>query len=735
MFSTAEFVDYRKSVRSFDGILGYAPLWEVTLDGETPRNLMGDLVTCNYFTELRLQMARGAGFTEANCSDETSQPVVVLSHQLWRNRFGSDENIVGKRVILNRQSFSVVGVAPQDYAGIEVIAPEFFAPISTQKLLRPDASYFSDPNIVWLMMIGRRKGEATNDEIGAELRVVAARRDADNSGRTTSILLTRVTAFSSPRERTAILGVSTLILGAFGLVLLTACANVANLLLARGAGRSKEIALRLSLGASRRRLIQQLMTESLLISITGGFLGSVLALSAFQAGTGKLLSSLPAQVPKMNIDTTPDMRVFLFGFVLSTATGLLFGLIPALQASKGDLASGLKQDSAGTGKRTPRRLQGALVGVQVGLSMLLLVTAGLLLHGLYAAQTIDPGFAYRNLTSVSYDLLGAGYTPEQAESFQAAMMDSIRAIPGVVGVAQMQTSPLSLENGAGMFGLPGQPKRQVQTNAVSQEYLPLLELPLVAGRNFEPGDVRGTRRIIVTETTARSFWPDQQALGQQLEVNNPNANLRFDVIGIVKDSAVVQVGTPADILYFHAGPEDQLSLQLLVKTRGALPTLSAAIASKASALDPALVVRITPVQENLDIWRTIASLVAGLSGSLGALAMALAAIGVYGVVSYTVSRRVRELGIRIALGAKSTNVSRLVLSQSLRPALAGALIGLAAAGAASGILQSVLFGVSPLDPTAFVGAAGFLVVVSMTAAWIPARRATRVNPIEALRQD
>lgn len=737
MVSTQEYRLFRDQSRSLSSLMGYAPFWEVTLGGDQLRRVNGELVTCGYFRTLGLKPAAGALFTESNCSDETVSPVVVLSHDLWRNSFGSDPAIVGRSLILNRQSFQVLGVAPEGFRGVELLPALYFAPISAQQTLLADANYREDPRVSWLQLIGRRKPGISESAVRAELGVLEAQLDRQQPGRRSTILLGRATAFSMPRERTAILAVSSIILGAFGLVLLIACANVANLLLARIAGRAKESAVRLAIGATRWRLVQQQMVESLLIALVGGLLGAAIAAATFQGLVTLVLSTLPRQMPAIRIDASPDLSVFGFAFALTLITSLGFGLAPALQASRIDLASGMKQDSAGGGRRTTGLLRGALVAVQVAVCMLLLIVAGLLMRGLHSAQTIDPGFEYRTVAQVSYDMRGAGFNEEKARQFQAAMFDTVRAIPGVDAVAFTETTPLSMETHTEMFAAEGMAPRQVSMNAVSPEYFSLIGTPVVLGSNFTGKEPPGSEVVIVTESTARLFWPGRNPVGQVLQHGGSRTRFQpMSVIGVVRDAQLTQVGSVEDpYLYVPAGTATPLREQLLIRTQVNVNEIAGAIRERARKLDPAMVVRVAPLEENLALWRAMARLIAGLSGSLSGLGLVLASIGVYGVVSYAVSKRLREVGIRMALGASAAEVRSMILKQSMRPVFAGATVGLALAAGVARILQSVLFGVSAYDPVAFVGAPLFLITVAVTASMVPIRRAMNVDPMTALRYE
>jgi predicted permease len=741
MFSTPEYRNYRDRTQSLSGVMAFAVSSNVTLGGDYPQDVEGILVSCNYFDVLQVKPRLGLGFTGANCDAPGAGPTVVLSHDLWTSALGADPGIVGRDVVLNRQSFAVVGVAPENFHGTEALKASFFVPLSMQPVLLPGRDNNAEVQLSWLHLVGRMKDGVGIDQVRADLSLVANGIDQQQPGRTTNLIINRASGFALPEGRNTILTVATVIMTAFGLVLLIACANVANLLLARSAGRSREIAVRLSLGATRGRLIQQLLTESVLIAIFGGLLGSALAMWSFRGLVALVLSALPAQLPPIAIDANPDLRVLWFAFALTFATGLLFGLAPALQATRTDLQSSLKTDSAGAGRQTTGWLRASLVGIQVAVCVLLTISAGLLLRGLYAAQTVDPGFDYRDVTVVSFDPRRAGYDDAKAAAFQGQFIERIQALSEARGVARAGRTPLSPGRTGTMVHLAGQEQRhEMDFNSVSPEYFSIIRLPIVRGRNFSDADVQGTSRtVIVTETTAARYWPGQDPVGQTLYMGVGGGAdwLPLEVIGVAKDAQITQIAeTPSSYMYLPATPPTQRGRQqLLVRSRMDFASTASAVRAFARDLDPGLVVRVNRLEENLDYWRTVSRFATSLSASLGALALLIASIGVYGVVSYVVSRRQREVGIRMVLGATALEVQRLILTQTLRPVVFGMLAGMAAAAAVSRILESVLFGISAFDPIAFLVAPSFVLLIAAAASVIPAHRTMRVDPMSTLRHE
>jgi predicted permease len=740
MFSTAEYETYRDRSRTLDGIMGYTLPETVTLGENAPREIQGSLVTCNYFDVLRVRPALGRGFASGGCDARRSLPEIVLGHELWTNEFAADPTIVGRTVVLNRNAFTVAGVAPEGFVGVEFMKSDFFVPIATQTLLRPDRAWLQEPGTSWLALVGRRAPGTDLGRARAELEVIAAQIDAEQPGRRTRLEVNRATPLAFPEARPLVFGAGALVMAGFGLVLLIACANVANLLLARAAARGREIALRRSLGASRSRLVRQLLAESLLIAAAGGLLGSLLAFWSFQSLVAFVLSSLPAEVGSLQIDPRPDFTVLIYAIGLTFATGIVFGLAPAVHASNPELYTALKHGAA-AGEAGPGRgrLRSTLVAAQVAMCLVLTISASLLLRGLYAAQTVDPGFDYRGVATVSFDLRGSGFDGEKATLFNRELAARMGALPGVTAVAQAVDTPLApgrRETGARLAG--EEQRRRIQFNNVSPEYFSLVGIPLVRGRGFSAADLGdGSTSMVVTEATARRFWPGKDPLGQTLQlVIPPDVVVTFEVVGVARDAYLKSIGKIEDnYVYFPASPRAQPETQTLVKTSADLAATMAAIQDAARAIDPALVAHVAPLEHNLEFWRTWSRLVAVLAGALGALALVLASIGVYALVSYAVSLRIREVGIRIALGASARQVLALVLRQNGRPVIAGAALGVLGCVLVAQLLTGLLFGVSTVDPIALGGATAFVLGVALVAALLPARRATRVDPMTTLRYE
>jgi predicted permease len=734
--SYSEYKNYRDNNHVFTGLLAYEPFLQATLGGESPKQLMGTAASCNYFDVLGEQPGLGRVFVDEDCSAPGASAVVVLSDDLWRSRFGADPLIVGKSVSLNRTKFVVIGIAAPGFGGLDPWPSEFWAPVTMQKALEPNRDFFHEDNTGWLAMLGRMQGGVSIEEVRSDLGVIAGQIDQQYPGRTTTLAIHRATFLGRPEERTFVFAIGAVVLAGVGLVLLIACANVANLLLARASARQKEIAIRLSIGGSRWQIVRQLLTESLLISFLGGTLGSLVAFWSMEGIARFVLGHLPHGAPRLVWNVNPDLRVWGYSLGLTVVTGIVFGLAPALHATRQDLSTAIKGDGGLIGKAAVGgMLRSTLVGVQVAVCMVLLIAAGLLMRGLYLAQTVNPGFEMEGTTQAIFDLPSQGYNEERARIFQRELIARVAALPGVDAVEQARVTPLSDQfEGTGMTVAGEMEARQFEFNVVSPGFFTMLGMPMVRGRGFTREETQSDAGVmVVTESTARRLWPGRDAIGRTLRNSDKE---EYQVVGIVKDAQISHLGEPGGLFfYIPAGPKEQARLQLLVHSKSGDTATASGIRGVARTLDADLAVDVTRLEENLELWRTPSRIVAALSGVLGALALLLASIGVYGVVSYGVSQRIREIGIRMTLGADGKDVMSLLLRQAMRPVFIGAAFGVAGCAAVSQILSKVLYGIGSHDPIAFIGVPVFLLGVALFASYIPARRATRVDPVVALRYE
>jgi predicted permease len=739
-FSLSEYHAHRDRTRTLSGVLAHSDPRETTLGGDTPQEIVGAIVSCNFFDVMQTPPILGRPLVAQDC-DPGADPVVVLGHGVWTTTFKADPAIVGRTIELDRQRLTVVGVAAERTYGGSPMRAGYFAPVSVEPRLWPGASRFEDPTARWLHLIGRRDEGASLDQVRADLGVIAAQIDREEPGRSTTLTVSRATPLTLPSPlRSLQTAAVAVLMTAFGLVLLVACANVANLLLARGTSRSQEIAIRLSLGASRARVVRQLLTESMLMAIAGGLLGSVLAIWSFQALVVLALpNALPPEIPAFvwDLDLSPDARVIAFAAGLTLVTGLLFGAMPALYLSRPDLHGVIKQDTSGAGSgRRGARLRGALVGVQVTLSMVLMIACGLLLRGLYATYTIDPGFDYRDVAFVSFGTDGG-----PATVVNQRFMDQVAALPGVEAVAYAAQTPLGESMMGGSVRHPGQSRneqRYAEMDAVTPGYFPLLGIRIVRGRNFTDAELANadpdarTRPVIVSEAAARAFWSDADPIGRTLLRDDlRGGDQMLEVVGVSTDAQLTSLGAVVPYIYdpMRAGGT------LLVRHRGDFGATASGILAIIRSLDPGVAVRVLPLEGNLAWWRGVSGMMTSLGAGVGVVALVLASVGIYGVVAFAVGRRHREIGIRMVLGASARSVLATILRQTLRPLVIGGVIGIAVAGAVSRILSGVLFGVSPADPLGFGGTAIFVLGVAVATATLAAWPAMRTDPASTLRCD
>jgi putative ABC transport system permease protein len=739
LFSYSEYKTYRENNRVFSGLLAYAPfIGEVPLGGETPKPLMGAATSCNFFDVLQERSALGRPFVEGDCSAAGANAVAVLSDELWRSQFAADPDIVGKTISLNRTRFVVIGVTASGFRGLDPWPSEFWVPVTMQEALEPDRDLLPEDNTGWLALLGRVSPGVSLDQVRANLSVIAARVDQQYPERITRLVIHRATFLGRVEERSVAFGVGGVVLAAVGLVLLIACANVANLLLARASARQKEITIRRSIGGSRWRIVRQLLTESLLIAFLGGMLGSVMVFWSIGGIAHYLLAHLPKEMPQLVWDVSPDPHVWAYALVLTAVTGLVFGLAPALHATRQDLSAALKGDATTLLGKTASggKLRSTLVGVQAAVCMVLLIAAGLLMRGLYSTQTAEPGFEMRGMVQARFDLSSArGYDAPRAQTFQREFIARVAALPGVDEVEQARVMPLGDQFlGTEMTPTGETEPRQCEFNIVSPGFFAMLGMPIVRGRTFTDVETRTNAGVlVVTESTARQLWPGREAIGQTLRGEEKK---EYQVVGVVRDSQASHLGQSNGLfVYMPAGPKEQRTAQILVHSANNDGATINAIREAVRALDPDLIVDVTNLEDNLELWRTPSRIVAALSGVLGALALLLAAIGVHGVVSYAVSQRIREIGIRLALGANGRDVMSLVLWQAMRPVAIGGAIGIVLSAAVSQVLSGVLYGIGAHDPIAFVGVPLFLVVIAILSSYVPARRASRLDPTEALRHE
>ena len=728
--SPAEFRDFRDQAQSFEHVAAFVG-WGPTLTGQgEPEDLQAAGVSHDTFVALGVDPALGRGFKPEE-DRAGAERVVVLSHQLWQRRFGADPSIVGKGITLSGESYTVIGVMPRSFTFPILSNTDIWRTI--EPLLALNAG--CDRGCVILRLIAKLKPEVSIETARAEVSGLAeqlAERFPDtNKGIGTTLVPLHEQLVGDVRPAMLVL------LGAVGLVLLIACANVANLMLARAAAREKEVAIRAALGASRWRLVRQHLTESLVLAAIGGGLGLLIAFWMVDLLIGFAPKGTP-RIEEVAIDTS------ILGFTLGVAllTGLVFGLAPALLSSRTNFNSALKEGGRDTSATTRgARLRSALVVSEVALALMLLIGAGLLIKSFINLQRVNAGFNPTNVLRVDVTLPRTRY-PErnQLVTFFKELLDRVGALPAVESAGAVSTLPLS---GGGMdanFGIEGRPPAEPDNepvawySSITPDYFRAMGIRLLKGREISALDTADRPKVaLISETMARRYFPNEEPLGKRL-VFDGGKDLR-EIVGVIAD--VKYFGLNVDSrpsMYFPHSQSPARRMSLVVKVHGDPMALAGAIRGHVSALDADLAVSNIMTMEQL-VGTSIAEprFVLLLLGAFATVAMVLAAIGVYGIVSYSVTRRMHELGVRMALGAQAADVLRLVVGQGMTLVLGGIGLGLIAAFGLSRVMKSLLFGVSATDIPTFVLTAILLAGVALGACFVPARRAARVDPMESLR--
>jgi len=742
-FSYPDYLDYRDGARTFEGLAVHRMVQAALGVGEQNEALWGEMVSGNYFDALRVRPALGRGFLPDENEAPGAKPVVVLGHNLWRNRFKADRTLVGQTVTLNNQPFTVVGVAPEEFTGTKFgLAMDFWVPVMMQEQITRERRWTDSRGDNRLDMIGRLRDGVTIEQAEADLTAVTRRlgETYPESGRreARAAVLPETEGRFEGAASVVKLG-SGLALAVVGLILLIACANVANLLLARSSVRRKEIGIRLALGASRWRVMRQLLTESVLLALLAGGAGLLVAFWA----TDLLRSIVPVLPYTVIFDMSPDRRALLFTLGVSLLTGIVFGLAPALQASRPELVPVLKNEQVAL-RQGSRRLtvRNALVVAQVALSLVVLVCGGLLLKSFYNAHSIDPGFKVENGLALTINPGLLGYDDDQRRVFFAQLRERVEALPGVEGAAFGNYLPLA--DGSSATGpvwaegapepAPGEGLSTLYT-VVSPGYFRTVGIPVLRGRDFDRTDgPDAPRAVVVNETLAERLWPGQDATGKRLFIGG---NAPLAVVGVARNARYRTLGeAPRPMLYFTQDQRPESDVMLVVRTKGEPEPLVKAVRAEIATLDRGLpVASVRTLRQHMTwaLWGV--RMAASLSLAFGLLALLLAAAGLYSVMAYSVSQRTREIGIRMALGAEGRDVLRLVAGQGMALTGVGLALGLAAAFAATRLLSSILYGVSATDAPTFAAIAALLAAVAFVACYVPARRATRIDPMEALRYE
>jgi len=738
--SYLNYKDYRDRNNVFSSLMSYrfAPM-SVSHDNRNER-VWGYLVSGNYFDTLGIQPFLGRYFLPEEDRTPDSHPVAVITYASWQKRFASAQNIVGQHLRINNRLFTIVGVTPDGFRGTEVAyAPEVFVPNMMAQVIEPGSDWLDSRDSDNLFVVGRLQPGVTTAQAESALKIITDQLGREypheNAGRGVRLL---TPGLFIPDIRNSVISFSGVLMGVVALVLLLACVNLANLLLARATERRKELAIRVAMGASRARLVRQLITEAVMLSLGGGTGGLLIAM-----WLNALVSSvkLPTDLALV-IDLRLDWRVLTFGFVVSLITGITFGLLPALQSSRPDLVPALKDEKSMAGFRRSR-LRNALVVVQVALSLVLLVCAGLVVRSLQVAQKTRPGFNPENAVALSFDLGLQGYSEAKGSAFQRQVLERAPSVPGVRSAALVGTLPLSLDYSSTTIYVEGQPVTGSTSlplavpNVISPNYFRTMEIPL-RGRDFSNLDSKEESRVaIVNETFARRLFPGREAIGGRFNFDGPDKPF-WEIVGVAADGKYNSLGEDAKPAFYRPLARNYSpGVSLVARTTTADPeSIIPGLRNELLRLDPTLpVFNAKTLTEHMSLPLFPFRMAAAVLGSFGLLAIVLAAIGIYGVMSYVVAGRTREVGVRVALGASRSNVLFLIMRQGMSLALIGLVVGLVVSFAAAQLLVKVLFGVSPGDPMTFVGVTILLALVAALACYVPARRAMKLDPLEALRYE
>jgi predicted permease len=748
-FSYPDYRDYRDNNNLFsDLFLHYGTPVSMKNSGDKAELIWGELVSGNYFSGLGVPPATGRVLSPDDDRAVGANPVAVLSHEFWQRRFGANPDIVGKNLRLNSHDFTVIGVARQGYSGTRFAGfiPDVWMPITMHaQIVANSEGWLETRGSQSFNVNGRLKPGVTIDQATAAMNGFAQQLAAAYPRTNANVNVGMVPAGTKTQPAITLLGyvpiVAALMMAIAGLVLLIACANVANLLLARASARRREIAIRLALGAGRRRLVRQLLTESVSLSVLGGAFGLLLA-----QWFNELVPMLNPQLDFATIDFSYalalDRRVLGFTLLVSAVTGIIFGLLPAVQASRADLVTTLKGDAPSLTSGMRRlSMRNMLVVAQVALSLTLLISAGLLVRSTRNVQDMNPGFESKKIMLASVDLSVQGYEETKGRAFYKQILENIKALPGVEAASIAGPLPLdAYSNGASLTIEGAIPRYEnehisVSYSTVGHDYFQAMNTPIVEGRSFSEHDTQNSPRVVVVnETLARRYWPDESPIGKRLRLGG-ELNPFLEVIGVARDGKYFLLGEPpTEYLFVPHSQNYDGRMTLIARTSGQPESVADAMRQEVANIDgdlPVYGVRTMPMF--LDRVLAGPKSLAALAAIFGVVALLMAGVGLYGVMSYTVAQRTREVGIRMALGARANDVLRLVLKEGLILTCVGIGIGLVMAALLSRLVASFLYGISPTDAVTFITIPFGLAFVALLASYLPARRATRVDPMVALR--
>jgi putative ABC transport system permease protein len=744
--SYPDFQDYRQLKAVFSDMIGYVPD-PVNLQAEgRPTRAWAELVTGNYFSMLGLEAARGRTFAADEGWVPGKDALIVLSYKYWQTRFGGNPDIVGRSVQVNKHPFNIIGVAPERYHGAYYfLEPDFYIPVTTMSLLDPkSADDLNKRGATYLRVLARLQPGRTPTQALAAAQPTDRRlaQEFPESHKDMSLLvIPELNARPEPGLGAFMSKAVWVFMSLAGLVLLIACANVANLILARANGRRRELAMRFALGASRGRMIRQLLTESVLLALCGGIAGLVFARWAAMA----LMSiRIPTDLPLHLFDLRVDWRVFAFSFLVALITGIVAGLMPALQAHRTDLADTLKVGGrSGGGSTGHHRYRNALVVAQVAVSLLLLACAGFFIRSLQNSANVDMGFRVDHTLMMSVDLGLQGYSEERGQQFYKQISDRVKSLPGVRNACFAAYIPMGYENDIVNVFPDGQPvdnKSSAETsfsNQVQPDYFRAVGVRVIKGREFTEADSATAPKVaIVNETFANQIWPGQDPIGKIFRTEKDGPAIQ--VVGLTRTGKYTFLyETPQLFVYFPVAQRYVAAATLMVYSQDDPLRLVGPVRDQIQQLDGSLpVFDVNTMEAHVEYGKPLlpARLGAMLVGSFGMLGLVLATVGVYGVVSYSVSQRTHEIGIRSALGAQRRNVLGMVLKQGMTMALIGTVIGIVLAFLLFRGLRSVLYGVASTDLVTLAAVSSLLLAIAFVASYIPALRATQVDPVVALRE-
>jgi predicted permease len=739
-WSYPNFVDFRDRTKMMDVIAQDDQTFSIAVD-DTAERAWGALVSGNYFDVIGIRPAAGRFFTAKDDVTPGGHPVAVLSYSNWQRRFAGDPSIVGKQVTINNTPITIIGVAPEGFIGSFFgVATAAWVPMAMQKEMM-GGDRMNQRGNGWFQSIVRLKPGVSQAQAQAEASSIMAQLEQEyrdfNDGRRLRIVQPWEAPFGAVTVLAPLLTVLSILVA---LVLVIACANVANLLLSKAVSRRREVAVRLSLGASRARLVRQLLTESFTLAMIAGIAGVVMAYWTMDV----IMAFVPPVDMPIDLGLRMDGTTLLFALSVSLVTGLVFGLAPALQSSSGETMNALKEEGrSGSGGRTTGRLRSALVVAQVAVCLVLLVGATLFLRSFIAAQSLSPGFDASHVVTASMDMFPSGYTGDRHREFQRRAIEAVSAIPGVRSASFGSRLPLGFGgNNSTSVGVEGYVPREneeivINYSTVGPKYFETMGIPIRQGRDYNETDtLQSPRTLVINEAMARRYWPQGDALGGKIRLGQNLA----EVIGVVADSKYSTINErPLPQLFFPMSRSETSTLRLFVSTSGDPRPMVAEIRNAIRGIDATLpVYDARTLNEHMQIAVFAQRMAADLLGAMGVLALLLAAIGLYGVMAYAVSQRTQELGIRLALGASPGSLLGMVVRQGMTLTVIGLAIGLALALGAFGSIGAVrtlLPGISPLDPVTFVAVPVVLGLIALLASWIPGRRAGRVDPLVALRYE